>query len=379
MKMKRRLLVRALLNRKGRLAVSLVTAFLGTVLIFTLLNLNYDIPNQFSNAFQTYGANVIFVPKNQQKAVTATDLSRLQTLLSQQEINGLAAYHYETVTLNQQPVQVALSDLGAVAVINPAWLVTGRWPSAPHEILLGKDIAEQSQLKVGDVIKLQTLLDKTQATSRLKTDNFTVSGVLTTGGGEEQQAFMLPAGGSQLFGTDLTIDLIEGSLVGTKAELTALVATLNAQLPVVTGYVASRVSEAQDQILAKISRLFLVIVVFVVILVGLILGSTTFALLADRRKEISLKKALGAGEAELRQEFLRENALVTSLGYLTGLLAGVGVTKWVSVRIFLRESALYWPVFLLTGVMLASVMLLATLLPLRSLKQITIEQILKGD
>lgn len=379
MNMKRKLLMRAIFNRKGRFFVSLFSVIIGTSIIFTLLTLCFDVPNQFSNAFRSYGTNMIFVAKDAERPLTLKDFDQLLEEVARNQVIGLASYHYETVTLNQQPYLLSLTQIEQVKANNPSWLVEGNWPKDDHEIMIGKEIAELSKVELNSSVKIQTILDKTEDSTRLKSDTFRVSGIVTTGGNEEREIFMNLKETSQLFGKVTTIDVIEGNIEGTKKELTQVSEKINEHNTHIEARIASRISDSQDKVLKKIARLFLIMVIFVVLLVSLIISTTTYAMISDRRKEISLKKALGAFEKGIYREFIRENLLTTIIGCFLGIVIGALGTKWVSILIFRRESQLYWQVFLLTFCFLIIISLVSTLLPLRSVKKITIEQILKGE
>ena len=311
MNMRRKLLVKAIFNRRGRFLVSLLSLIIGTAIIFSLLTLYFDIPNQFSGAFRSYGANMIFVSKDAKRPLTLKDVDSLLKTIGDEKLVGLAPYHYETVTLNQQPYLLSLTDINQVKANNTSWRVEGKWPKASHDLLIGKEIAEFSEIKVGSIIKLQTILDKTDMDSRLKSDNFVVSGIVTTGGNEENSLFMNWSGGNQLFGQMGEVDVVEANLEGNKDELTQLSQTINKKFGTIEARLASRISEAQDKVFKKI---------------GGILG-----------------------------------------------------TKWVSATFFLRESHLYWWVFLLVLGVMMCISFFSTLIPLRKIKKITIEQVLKGE
>ncbi len=53
-------------------------------------------------------------------------------------------------------------------------------------------------------------------------------------------------------------------------------------------------------------------------------------LVAQRTREIGLKKAIGARKSRILWQFLTEAAVLTSLGGLIGVLAGIGMAQVVS-------------------------------------------------
>jgi putative ABC transport system permease protein len=54
----------------------------------------------------------------------------------------------------------------------------------------------------------------------------------------------------------------------------------------------------------------------------------------QRRREIGIRLALGAQQAEVRRRFVRHGVIVTSVGVAIGVVAAVGVTRLMTSLIF---------------------------------------------
>jgi predicted permease len=85
---------------------------------------------------------------------------------------------------------------------------------------------------------------------------------------------------------------------------------------------------------------------------------------AQRRREVSIRLALGAEPAMLRWLFLRKGLLLNALGGTVGLAAAVALSRWVSSLLF-GVAPLDPLTFLVTGAVLAAASAVASFVPAR--------------
>ena len=73
--------------------------------------------------------------------------------------------------------------------LHPAWKVTGRWPpdDATRAALVGRRLAERLNLYAGKSLTLTAGTPGNSSSSQPSTAEFTVSGILESGGPEEDQ------------------------------------------------------------------------------------------------------------------------------------------------------------------------------------------------
>ena len=97
------------------------------------------------------------------------------------------------------------------------------------------------------------------------------------------------------------------------------------------------------------------------------------------RREIGLRKALGASDQSIRTEFLGEGTFLGLLGGLLGTALGFAFAQVVSVHVF--GSSITFQPLLLPATVIASVVIsaLSCLLPIRRAIAIDPALVLKGE
>jgi putative ABC transport system permease protein len=225
-----------------------------------------------------------------------------------------------------------------------AWagLISGAWPRNDHQIVIGGTAAKQQHLGLGDTLTV----DLGSGAKKL-----VVSGISdetrSLFSGQTQNGFLVPSFFSGLGDSDgIDGDVLvlgDGSMRPEQ-----LAAELSNRIG---DQVTVRTSEAygQDQVkdLAKgadVFRNLLLIFGAVALLVGAILIVNTFLiLLAQRRRQIGLLRAVGATRGQVRRSMLVEAVITGILGAVLGVGLGVGVTAVATALSGSLDSGLVVP------------------------------------
>jgi putative ABC transport system permease protein len=108
-------------------------------------------------------------------------------------------------------------------------------------------------------------------------------------------------------------------------------------------------------------------------------ATTMMAVVAERRREIGLRKALGAANRDLAGEFMGEGIALGAAGGLLGAAAGFALAFYVGLRVFNRPidfQPLLLPITVLASVLVTAV---SCVIPVRSAASVDPAIVLRGE
>ena len=384
-KMYMRMITASLMRRRGRMVVALLAVVVGATILSGLVTIYNDVPRQLGAQFRSYGANLILTPGADSDGMTQDDIDKATAIVPSEQLVGLTPYHYESLYLNNLSIVVASTDLASVQRTSPYWYVNGEWPQASGEILVGLEEAETFGLNVGDKVTIayasndDGTVSSGAAVVADNTMDFTVTGVLDTGGNEEQYFFISNPDMAQLIMSDVAFDVTELSIQATSEELSTYADRIAAEVPAVTPQLVKRVTESETAVLSKLQTLVLLVTIVVLALTMICVATTMTAVVTERRKEIGLRKALGASNKSITLEFMGEGMLLGAFGGLIGAGLGFAFAQAVSTNVF--NSSISFQPLLLPATLIAAVAIsaLACILPVRNATKVDPALVLKGE
>jgi putative ABC transport system permease protein len=98
--------------------------------------------------------------------------------------------------------------------------------------------------------------------------------------------------------------------------------------------VVRQVAETEGRVLNRLSALLWLVSVTALLAAALVIGSASATTVLERRREIGLMKALGAGRRSIVGLFVAEQVIVALCGGTAGYLAGVGLGYVVGKVVF---------------------------------------------
>jgi putative ABC transport system permease protein len=365
----------SLMRRRSRMMVALLAVAIGAAVLLGMTMICYDIPRQMGQEFRSYGANLVLVASGEEAMLRLSDVEKAAALFPSGELVGIAPYRYTAVRSNMQPYTAVGTRFEQVKKTSPYWKVSGAWPSAENEILIGSDVAESTRLSPGNKMPVSGR----NAQGARFTREMTVSGVVSTGSVEDGFLFMDLSEMEKLTGTFGTADVVEVSIAAGAAELSALIAKIRQDAPAVTPRQVKRVTRSETLVLSKLQALVLLVTLVVLGLTMICVGTTMTTVVAERRREIGLKKALGAESKDIAAEFLGEGILLGIPGGLLGSAFGWLFAQTVGTNVFGRFVPFNFYLLPLTVLVSVLVTVVACLIPVRRAISVEPALVLRGD
>ena len=367
------MIANSLLRRKARMAIALLAVAIGATIISGMITVYKEVPEQMGRAFRAYGANMLILPGGDQSVIHEDTIANVRKTLSDYEIVGITPFLYDTLLVNHQTVMAGGTDFAVLQEVSPYWQIRGDWPTpGEKDILLGAEFAQKLRVSPGDTVTVS-------GGEGTIVSDYRVSGIVRTGGNEENFVFV-PLGELQsIKNRPDEISLAQVSVVAGQEDLARAEAKIRADVPGAEPQLVKQIAQSQDTVLGKLQALVLIVTIVVLVLTLICVSTTMMAIVTERRKEIGLKKALGANNRHIVAEFFGEGCLLGALGGVLGSGFGYLFAESVSVNVFGRGIEFSATIVVVALIMSIFVTGVASLLPVRIATNVDPAIILRGE
>jgi putative ABC transport system permease protein len=275
----------------------------------------------------------------------------------------------------------AATDMEQAKATSPYWSIEGEWPSSSEEILIGEDIAENLQLSVGEYITVSYTPQDSDGEEALLDNyiDFEITGILSTGGDEEEYVYMSTEDMNTLTGISDDIDLVELSILADSEQLSEYADKISTSVPAVSARLVKRVTASETTVLSKLQGLILLVTIVVLALTMICVATTMTAVVAERRREIGLRKAIGASDSSIVKEFMGEGIFLGGIGGILGSILGFIFAETVTINVFSGTISLKPALIPITIIASIAVTVLASISPIKSATSIDPALVLKGE
>jgi len=359
-----RMLVRAAVLRRGRVASALFAMVVAAAVATAMLNLYVDVQAKLRREFRNYGANIILIGKDG-VSLPANALAQAETVLAGRGV--LAPFALVVArTGDGQPIVVAGADFDRVRQLDRWWSVSN-WPWAPQQALVGV-----RALSVASPRNQPFDLEFQGHTIRL-----TSAGTVQTGAAEDSRIYLsLPEFVSW---TGVQPSTIEVAATGSPEEIAAIMDQLEQAIPTADVRPVRQIMEGEARVLGKTRATLLAAAALIILTAALCVLSTLMGWVFDRRRDFAIMKALGASDRLLNGFFAAEAAALGATGAIIGFVLGIGIAAWIGRVNFHAAVVPRFTVlpFVLAGSMVVT--LIAAILPISLLRRVEPAVILRGE
>ncbi|MDR0759743.1 MAG: ABC transporter permease [Treponema sp.] len=386
----------ALFRQKGKMLMVAFTIALGASLATAMLNVMLDVGDKVNQELKTYGANINVLPRGasllddlygvsegsgvSDKYLNEAELGNIKTIFWAFNIVDFTPY------LNARARLVSASGGGEVKLVGtwfnhhlelPTgesldtgmrnlkswWDVRGRWLTDNDlgAVMVGEAAAAKYGLDLGDTVAFHTtVLQDNMFRAGTEGREFTVAGIFSAGGDEDEDFYLPLASVQELAARPGLVSRVEVSALTTPDNelsrraaqdpkslsikewetwyCTAYVSAICYQIDEVISDAVSKpirqVAESEGAILEKTQLLMLLITILSLAGSALGISNLVTASVMERAAEIGLLKAVGAYDAPISALVLAEIIITGIIGGTAGYFAGLGFAQIIGQSVF---------------------------------------------
>ena len=392
-----RMVAASFIRRRSRMLIALFAVIIGATILSGLVMIYYDVPRQMSTQFRSYGANLILTPSGED-SISSEELEKSISLIPENELEGYTPYRYENSKIHNMPVTFAGIDFESVKKTSPYWHISGDMPQNDGEALVGAKVAEKLGLKTGESVSAENSFEITPDTDMSLIPEYeifedpetgekhcdhsldiSITGILETGGSEEEYIYVTYKDVEYLSLTKRGYDIVEVSAAAMQDTLKSYTKRISDDVEGVSAKLVKRVTASESTVLDKLQSLVFIVTAVVLVLTMICVATTMTAVITERRKEIGLRKSLGAYNSDIIAEFMCEGLFLGGAGGILGSVLGYVFAQLVSMNVF--STSITFRPLLIPITIAASVLVtgLACLIPIRSAVDVDPALVLKGE
>jgi putative ABC transport system permease protein len=349
-------------QKRRKLLAGAAIAF-GVSVATAMIGVATDVGDKINRELRSYGANLVVNPQEDSLDVeiagvnlrppsdgaylTEADLPKIKGMFWRNNIVGFAPVLPVNVVVNDAKTKTALvgtyfskplhfgtdNFVTGVRATYPLWTVEGAWPDDDsRDVLVGERLAASLGQKPGGKVSVDG-------------QPFRVTGILSTGGPEDNEVIAPLGLAQQILGKPGVVRRVYVSAV-TKPEdafarrdpktlspemydrwycspyAQSIAYQLQEAIPHSHAEQIRQVAQTEGTILSRIEGLMLLVTLASLFASALAVSAAMATTIFERRQEVGLMKALGAGELSIASLFFAEAALLALLGGAVGFAGG---------------------------------------------------------
>ena len=358
------------INQKKSMALMIASVAVGTALAASLITLSFEISGKVSNELRAFGANILVEPAvegladitGQKRYLDEDEILKVKTIFWRHNVMGISPFLETDESISFKGNNRDVKLVGAwyekelpvpgekktfktgISTVSPWWAIEGNWPASDNEIIIGITLASDMGIMQGDDVKAGDTLLK-------------VTGILDTGGPEDDQAFMELQSLQTLTGMQGMVSKVYVSALTTPMDEfayknTDIMTSTEYEKWYCTGYVTSiakqveevfsgsnakpiwKVAATEGNVLGKLEVLTYLLCIISLAASALGVSTTMIMSLLRRSEEIGLMKALGAARLSIVTIFVTEGFFIGLMGGVLGYIVSIAVSQYIGMHVF---------------------------------------------
>src|SRR6202050_476181 len=362
-------------KRRKLLAGAAIT--LGVTVATAMIAVATDIGDKINRELRTIGANILVTPQEDTLDVeiggvnlkpqsdgaflNEADLPKIKGTFWHNNITGFAPMLPVSVTLQRDRETESLTLLGTyfakkvsfgkeefntgVRTTHPWWKVSGAWPDDnSRDVVIGERLAAKLSAKPGNEVTLSG-------------HRLYVSGILSTGGIEDDQIIAPITLAQEILGKPGAVRRIYVSALTKPEDALARRDPKSMSGPIYDRWYCSpypqsiafqlqeaiphshaeqirQVAQNEGAVLTRIEGLIFLVTLAALFASALAVSAAMATAIFERRAEVGLMKALGAGRLAVASIFFAEATLLALIGGLVGFVVGAVLAHQIGHSIF---------------------------------------------
>ena len=325
------LIYKSLKNGSSRVMVIVISILLGACVCGAFVNVYLDIDSKVSRELKTYGANMIFAPKDM---ATSDDMSEktyneMIAKVPKDKLLGESGYLFAQANIGPTNAIVMGAKFSTLKKVKPFLEVRdGAMINVDFDdknVLIGVDLARQAGFKAGDSIEIRAIGSNESISVK-------ITGVVASGDKEDALLITSLSLAQQISNKAGKINYAEAVVLGKFEEITSLASSLSSD-EIVAKPVA-KVSKSEGYILEKIKLLMALVSLVILLITSMCVNTTLSAILLSRSKEIALLRAIGASKKDVLRLFGFETFATALISALIGAFLGYLLAQILGYAIF---------------------------------------------
>ncbi len=322
-------------RRKAKMLFLVLGLTIAVTTVVTLVTVSKVMNADIASKLDEFGANILVVPKSDElslnygglavsgvslgvQKLSEADAATIKTIKNSDNIKIVAPKLLSVAPVAERNVMVVGIEFPQELQLKKWWRLSGERPSNNREAIIGSEIKNLLQLKIGQIFQI-------------KGEDFIVAGILEpTGSQDDAVVFIDLKTAQRLFGKPNELSLIEVAALCYDCPIEEIVRQTSEKLPGAKVTAIRQTIESKMEAMHRFEHFSYGISAVIVLVAALIVMTNMTASVNERTREIGVFRAIGFRRTHVMKIILTEAFLTSFLAGMIGYGVGLIVSRLVT-------------------------------------------------